>query len=246
MDAELHIGTSGWHYKHWLGEFYPAKIPSAKMLEWYSRHFDTVELNNSFYRLPTGQAFLHWRSVAPAGFTFAVKASRFITHMKKLKDPELSLENFLERARLLREKLGPILFQLPPRWPVNVERLESFLQALPHSCRCVFEFRDASWNTPEVYRILGRHNAALCIHDWRAHRGPNEITADFTYVRMHGPEGTYQGAYSAEYLQQLAERMERWRSELAAVYVYFNNDQGGFAVRDAIALRGMLKLGAAA
>lgn len=246
MNAKLHIGTSGWHYKHWLGGFYPAKTPPAKMFEWYSRHFDTVELNNSFYRLPTEQAFLHWRAHAPTGFTFAVKASRFITHMKKLKDPEISLDRFFERARLLREKLGPILFQLPPRWPVNVERLKSFLEALPPRYRYVFEFRDASWNIQPVYRLLRRHNAALCIHDWRANQSPNEITADFTYVRMHGPEGTYQGGYSTQHLEQLAECTNRWRSALDAIYVYFNNDQGGFAVRDASALRELLNVPRAA
>lgn len=246
MNAKLHVGTSGWHYKHWLGDFYPAKIPAGKMFEWYARHFDTVELNNSFYRLPTHDAFLHWRALAPPGFTFAVKASRFITHMKKLKDPEISLENFLERVQLLHEKLGPVLFQLPPQWPVNVERLESFLAALPQTYRFVFEFRDPSWNTPTVYRILRRHNVALCIHDWRANQSSQEVTADFAYIRMHGPEGTYQGGYSAQHLETLAARMDRWRSELAAVYVYFNNDQGGFAVRDAVFLRQLLAMDAAA
>ncbi|HZQ69619.1 MAG TPA: DUF72 domain-containing protein [Terriglobales bacterium] len=246
MKARLHIGTSGWHYKHWLGNFYPPKLPPAKMFEWYARHFRTVELNNSFYRLPTEDAFLHWRSQAPPGFTFAVKASRFITHMKKLKDPHSSVEKFFQRALLLNEKLGPVLFQLPPGWPVNLDRLEEFLAVLPSGLRYVFEFRDESWHSESVYRILRRHNAALCVHDWRAAQGPAVITADFTYVRMHGPSGAYHGSYSNFQLENWASRIEGWGTSLAAIYLYFNNDQGGFAVRNAQTLQGFVGLRAAA
>jgi uncharacterized protein YecE (DUF72 family) len=237
MKARLYIGTSGWHYKHWVGKFYPSKLAPAKMFDWYSRYFDTVELNNSFYRLPAQETFLSWRTLAPPGFMFAVKASRFITHMKKLKDPQASIEKFFERAQLLNEKLGPVLFQLPPRWPANLERLESFLEELPPRNRYVFEFRDPSWHAPEVFRILRHHNAALCNHDWRDIHGPSELTADFTYIRMHGPSGTYQGSYGSEDLERLAGRLDRLRSELKSVYIYFNNDQGGFAVQNAMTLR---------
>lgn len=246
MRATVHIGTSGWHYKHWLGNFYPSKLPAAKMFEWYSRYFHTVELNNSFYRLPTEEAVLRWRELAPPGFTFALKASRFITHMKKLKDPEPSIHKFFDRAFLLNRKLGPILFQLPPNWPVNLVRLEEFLETLARGHRYVFEFRDKSWHTPAVYRILHRYNAALCMHDWHATRGPAEITANFTYVRMHGPAGNYQGSYSQARLENWAERIERWRSQLAAVYVYFNNDQAAFAVTDAMRLQEQVAVSAAA
>lgn len=246
MDPVLRIGTSGWHYKHWMGNFYPDGLATNKMFEWYSRHFNTVELNNSFYRLPTEEAFSAWRNRAPLGFTFAVKASRFITHMKKLKDPELAIEKFFHRALLLREKLGPILLQLPPRWPVNIERLQDFLRAIPSGPRYVFEFRDESWHTPEIYRILARHNVALCIHDWRAAHGPIEITADFAYVRMHGPSGEYHGSYDEGTLQEWAQRLHRWRSELSAIFVYFNNDQGGHAITNALTLERMSETRAAA
>lgn len=246
MNASLHIGTSGWHYKHWLGKFYPPKLAPSSMFDWYSRHFDTVELNNSFYRLPPEENFVRWRTLAPPGFTFAVKASRFITHMKKLKDPQSSIAKFFERAQLLNEKLGPVLFQLPPRWPANLERLHSFLEQLPSRNRYVFEFRDPTWHTAAVYRILSRHNVALCNHDWRDVHGPKELTADFAYIRMHGPSGTYQGSYTIEDLEHWAERVDRWRSELRAVYVYFNNDQGGFAIENAMRLRELFGIRAVA
>jgi uncharacterized protein YecE (DUF72 family) len=246
MPATIHIGTSGWHYKHWLGNFYPAKLPTSKMFEWYARHFHTVELNNSFYRLPNEEALLRWRALAPRGFTFAVKASRFITHMKKLKDPRPSIQKFFEHALLLDHKLGPILFQLPPNFPMNRERLEEFLEVVPRGPRYVFEFRDESWYSHGIYQVLRRHNAALCIHDWRALQRPPEITANFTYVRMHGPSGSYQGSYEDAQLLRWAHRIEAWRSELAAVYFYFNNDQGGFAVKNAMQLQELVGSPAAA
>ncbi len=233
MDARLNVGTSGWHYQHWRGTFYPSDLASAKMFGWYARHFSTVELNNSFYRLPTEQAVVGWRSRAPAGFTFAVKASRFITHMKKLKDPETAVQTFFDRMLLLKEKLGPVLFQLPPGWSANPSRLQDFLEAIPRSYHYVFEFRDESWHTPGIYRILSLYNAALCIHDWRTIHGPAQLTADFTYVRMHGPSGSYQGSYDIGTLETWARRIESWSSALSAIYIYFNNDVGGHAVYNA-------------
>jgi uncharacterized protein YecE (DUF72 family) len=233
MNAIIRIGTSGWHYKHWSGNFYPAELRTSQWFDWYAQRFRTVELNNSFYHLPTEETFARWREAAPPGFTFAVKASRFITHMKKLKDPLSTVERFFERAVLLREKLGPVLFQLPPHWPLNLERLQGLLEVLPDRIQYVFEFRDESWHTAGVYRLLKRFNAALCVHDWRAAHGPAELTADFTYIRMHGPSGGYHGSYSPEQLEAWARRLEGWRSELRCMYVYFNNDQGGHAVNNA-------------
>jgi uncharacterized protein YecE (DUF72 family) len=163
MACEIRIGTSGYHYKHWRGPFYPSKIPPGGMLEFYSRTFDTVELNNSFYRLPTDEAFDNWRESTPENFVFAVKASRFLTHQKKLKDPESALEKLLARASRLGQKLGPVLFQLPPRWQVNPGRLEGLLEALPHDLRCAFEFRDSSWIQSEINKLLARFSAAFCI-----------------------------------------------------------------------------------
>lgn len=237
MAAEIRIGTSGWHYRHWLGTFYPAGLKSTEMFAYYRRFFDTVELNNSFYRLPTPEAFRAWRDSAPAGFSFAVKGSRFLTHNKKLKEPEQALQNLLPRAEILGEKLGPILFQLPPRWKVNVERLEYFLQALPRCQRYAFEFREATWHVQSVYDTLRRHHAAYCIHELAGFHTPIVLTADFTYVRLHGPGGKYQGCYSEEKLRQWATQIKQWRSQLRAVYVYFDNDDSGYAPRNALALK---------
>src|SRR5512146_1105960 len=214
-NAKVHIGTSGWHYKHWCGPFYAEKLPAAKMLEFYVRHFDTVELNNSFYKLPAVAAFRGWRDSTPPGFCFAVKASRFITHNKKLKDPENALQNFLPRAAELGPKLGPILFQLPPRWRVNVERLEEFLSVLPGRHHYVFELREPTWHSDRVYETLHRHNAALCIFHLAGFQSPVELTADFTYLRLHGPGGKYQGSYSHE-LVEWAQRIRDWQRKLKA------------------------------
>jgi uncharacterized protein YecE (DUF72 family) len=235
--ARVHIGTSGWHYKHWCGPFYPERHPASRMLPFYLQHFDTVEINNSFYRLPDPETFACWRESTPPNFVFAVKASRFLTHNKKLKDPENALENFLPRAERLREKLGPILFQLPPRWSVNTERLESFLRVLPAKHRYTFEFRELSWNRPEVLDILRKHNAAYCIYELAGYHTPFEITADFAYVRLHGPGGKYQGSYPRARLQQWAERIGEWQRTLRAVYVYFDNDQAGYAAQNALELK---------
>jgi uncharacterized protein YecE (DUF72 family) len=233
----VRIGTSGWHYKHWRGRFYPEGLPVKKWFDYYCTHFDTVELNNSFYRLPTVAAFDGWRESSPPGFCFALKGSRFLTHMKKLKDPEPGLANFIPRAARLGEKLGPVLFQLPPFWEVDVERLEHFLHALPPQHRYAFELRNASWFTSDVCRILRRYNAAFCIYELAGFHSALEITADFTYVRLHGPGGKYQGSYNEAALQSWAARIGEWRRELRAIYVYFDNDEAGYAANNALTLR---------
>jgi uncharacterized protein YecE (DUF72 family) len=240
MPGEVRIGASGWHYRHWRGPFYDPKLPPAQMLEFYCRYFDTVEINNSFYKLPSEETFAAWREATPANFRFAVKASRFITHNKKLSDPRPALENFLPRAEALGRKLGPILFQLPPQWGVNAERLESFLRALPRRHRYAFEMRNPTWHIAEIYRILSAYNAAFCIFHLAGFQSPLEITADFTYVRLHGPGGKYQGSYSREALEEWAERIRKWRRRLKGIYVYFDNDQEAFAVRNALELKRMV------
>jgi uncharacterized protein YecE (DUF72 family) len=238
MSCDVRIGTSGYHYKHWVGPFYPPKTPPSKMLEYYVRHFDTLELNNSFYRLPTVAAFEAWRDATRKNFVFAVKASRFITHNKKLKDPENALDNFLPRAEHLGRKLGPVLFQLPPKWRVNLERLEGLLQILPREHRYAFEFRETSWMTPDVNRLLRRYNAAFCIYELAGYHSLFNLTADFTYVRLHGPgAGKYQGSYSRAQLRGWATRIEEWTSKLKAIYVYFDNDQAGYAAQNALELK---------
>ncbi len=236
----IRIGTSGWHYNHWRGRFYPDKLPASRMLSHYAAQFDTVELNNSFYRLPSESAFQDWRDTTPANFRFAVKASRFITHMKKLKDPEPALANFLPRAEILGRKLGPILFQLPPWWELNLERFEAFLEALPRGHRYCFELRNATWHTPEVFAALRRHKAAFCIYEIAGFQSGHDLTADFAYVRLHGPGRAYQGSYTDATLAEWAQRIQQWQSRLKQIYIYFDNDQEAFAARNALRLKELL------
>jgi len=232
------IGTSGWHYKHWKGPFYPEKLAAARMLEYYQQHFDTVELNNTFYCLPGEAALEDWRDRAPAGFCFAVKASRYLTHMKKLKDAAAGVATFFSRVELLGDKLGPVLFQLPPFWDADPARLDSFLAALPRGHRYAFELRNTTWHRADVYRILTRHEAAFCIYELAGFSSPLERTADFVYIRLHGPGGAYQGSYTDRALQTWAARIREWKP--AAAYVYFDNDQSGFAAHNALSLKTML------
>lgn len=210
------------------------------MLEYYFRHFDTVELNNSFYKLPSEEAFESWHDATPPGFLFAVKGSRFITHNKKLKDPENALHNFLPRAERLGDKLGPILFQLPPQWRCNPERLEEFLQVLPRVHRYAFEFREPSWHCEKVLTVLRRFNAAYCIYELAGFSTENEITADWTYIRLHGPGGKYQGSYSEQALSRWGKEILSWGNRLQAAYVYFDNDQAGYAAENALKLKQLI------
>jgi uncharacterized protein YecE (DUF72 family) len=236
----IRIGTSGWHYKHWRGVFYPEKLAASKWLGYYARHFDTVELNSTFYRLPLETGLDTWRESTPRGFRFAAKGSRFLTHMKKLKDPAPGVARFFERADRLERKLGPIVFQLPPFWEADPDRLEAFLKALPPRHKYAFEFRNPTWHTPEVCRILRRHNAAFCIFEIAGFRTGMELTADWTYVRLHGPGGAYQGSYTNKALQEWAARIRAWQRDLRAVYIYFDNDQAGFAIRNALGLKELI------
>jgi uncharacterized protein YecE (DUF72 family) len=187
--ADVRIGTSGWHYHHWIGPFYPPATRPHGFLEHYARHFSTVEINNTFYRLPTRHAVLQWRDGSPSGFVFATKGSRFIRHMKKLKDPETSIRKYFDLIELLGDKLGPIVFQLPPRWHFDLDRLADFLKTLPKRWQYAFEFRDESWFDPRVYEMLAKHKAALCLYDYAGRQAPLEVTADFVYIRLHGPGG---------------------------------------------------------
>ena len=238
--GKVHIGTSGWHYAHWRGPFYPADLQPAKMLRWYTERFDTVEINNSFYRLPTDDAIKGWCRETPLSFCFAVKASRYITHNRKLIDPKEGPKKFLGQMRKLGNRLGPILFQLPPAWNLNLERLEDFLRALPRSRRYVFEFRNPTWNVPQAFDALRRHNAAYCIFELAGFQSPLEVTADFAYVRLHGPGNKYQGSYDEERLRAWAEQVELWRKQLKHIFIYFDNDQAGFAAQNALQLKQML------
>jgi uncharacterized protein YecE (DUF72 family) len=239
--ATVRIGTSGWHYKHWVGAFYPARTPGSKMLAYYCDKFDTVELNNSFYHLPKKNSLESWRESTPAQFCFAAKGSRVLTHMKKLKDPEQGLKKFLDCIETLGQKLGPILFQLPPNWELDSERLRTFVSFLPKEHRYAFEFRNATWSVPETYGFLQQHNIAYCAFHLAGIHSPIEVTADFAYVRLHGPGGRYQGNYSAQALREWAKRIRKWQRELKAIYLYFDNDQAGYAAQNALTLRQLVR-----
>jgi uncharacterized protein YecE (DUF72 family) len=232
--GELRIGTSGYEYRHWRGDFYPRKLPHRQWFEHYAERFDSVEINNTFYRLPAPEVFDGWRERAPPGFCFALKYSRYATHMKRLRDPEEALARFLEAAERLRGRLGPILVQLPPHWRADPERLDAFLRAAPRRHRFAVEMRDESWLCDEVYDVLRRRGAALVIHDL-IERHPSELTAGWTYLRFHGRG--YGGSYSQQALSAWARRIRRWLREGRDVYAYFNNDRGGHAPRNASDLR---------
>jgi uncharacterized protein YecE (DUF72 family) len=233
VTAAVHVGTSGWHYRHWVGPFYPRDLRPEAFLRFYARHFRTAEINASFYRLPTAETVAEWRNTVGRGFTFAVKASRYATHMKKLKEPEQSLARFFDVMAGLKGTLGPVLFQLPPRFRANPERLAAFLAALPKGVRAAFEFRDRSWFTDPVLAALAAHGAALCVYDLAGWTSPAEVTAGFVYLRLHGPDGAYQGRYGRRRLRAWARRIEAWRDEGREVFCYFDNDQAGYAAADA-------------
>jgi uncharacterized protein YecE (DUF72 family) len=236
----IHIGTSGWHYEHWVGPFYPQNMPESLFLTHYAQRLATVEINNSFYQLPAKETVIQWQETAPAGFCFAVKASRYITHMKKLTDPAEPVAGFIERMSLLGDKLGPILFQLPPRWHVNVQRLRDFLQVLPAGYRYAFEFRDPSWFDPQVYTALADRDAAFCIYHLDGRLSPKTITTDLIYVRLHGPDGPYQGCYDTPTLAGWAGAFATWHRQGKEIYCYFDNDQAGHAVQNARQLQEMI------
>jgi uncharacterized protein YecE (DUF72 family) len=241
--AACHIGTSGWNYPHWKRRFYPEGLSSSNWLGCYARRFSTVEINNTFYNLPSASTFAGWREGVPEGFIFAVKASRYITHMKKLKDPKESLERFFERVHNLGERQGPVLFQLPPRWHRDRERLEGFLEALPAGKPFAFEFRDTSWHHEQTYAALEAHNAAFCIYDLAGVTSPKRVTADFVYVRLHGPGGAYQGSYGARALAEWAEAFRAWNLEGRSVFCYFDNDQDAYAAHNALELARKMQRG---
>lgn len=238
--ASIRIGTSGWHYDDWVGPFYPEGTAAEDRLRFYAEHFDCVELNNTFYQLPEAGTVTQWREGTPRDFLFACKASRYVTHMKKLKDSAAATARFLKAIAPLGPKLGPILFQLPPRWHVDVARLAGFFAALPQTHRYAFELRDASWWTDEVGALLERNGAALCAFDLEGRRSPERLTADFAYVRLHGPDGPYRGRYDGRTLRGWARKFVGWSGEGVDVYCFFDNDERGFAVEDARRLRVMV------
>ena len=237
---EFRIGTSGWNYKHWKEIFYPANVAQRKWLEFYCTRFDTVELNATFYRLPKVETFQSWKKRTPQGFLWAVKANKFITHTKRLKDCEEPIERFYSSVKGLDKKLGPILFQLPPSLQFDESLFEDFCSLLSNSYKHVLEVRHASWIDDKAFQIMAKNQIAFCISD-TAGRYPyhEQITADFTYVRLHGSKKLYASKYTTEELETWAKKLLDWGVD---AYVYFDNDFGGNAVENAMELKGLLGL----
>lgn len=229
------IGTSGWVYHHWQEIFYPQNLSQKDWLSYFSSHFKSAEINSSFYHLPKSSTFSKWYLQTPSGFIFSVKVSRFITHIKRLKGVELAWKNFLKRALNLKEKLGPFLFQFPPSFKKderNFKRFKNFLNYLDSSFKYGFEFRHRSFHHQEIYKILKKHNCAWVISDSSIFPKAEVITADFIYLRMHGPKNLFSSCYSQKELKKLAEKIKRWKKE-REVYIYFNNDAFGYAIKNA-------------
>ena len=239
-NGQIHIGTSGWHYDHWVGPFYPEGSAGGDLLPYYRARFDAVEINNSFYQLPSAGTLKSWQAAVGPDFVFSAKASRYITHMKKLKEPEQAVAAFFDRIRLLSPNLGPILFQLPPRWQANPDRLDDFLSALPADCRYTFEFRDPSWFADSCLEILSRRGAAFCIYDLAGRTSPRAVTADFVYVRLHGPGDAYQGRYDKSDLAGWAGAFSSWARQGKEIFCFFDNDEKGYAAVNAMELKQMV------
>ena len=232
--SNFNIGTSGWSYEGWLGNFYPEKIKANQILPYYATILKSVELNNSFYRIPLEKNVKIWREITPPDFIFSCKANRYITHLKRLEDTTESVDKLLNAFNNFEEKLGPILFQFPPYWPINIPRLKAFLEYLPKHLLYTFEFRHKSWFCEELYELLHKHQYSLCFYDHKTYRSPEIVTGNFIYVRMHGPnEQAYTGSYDESTLIELAQKFINWHNEGKAIYCYFDNDQKANAPKDA-------------
>lgn len=238
MSGSIRVGTSGWNYDHWRGRFYPKGLSSQEWFGHYCQQFDTVEINNTFYHQPQDSTFDAWRKQAPRGFRYAVKANRYITHMKKLNDPAEPLARFFAGTFRLKEHLGPLLYQLPPHWNKNLPRLDQFLKQLPQQRLHVMEFRERDWLDEDTYELLHEYGVGLCVHDMLP-RHPRRVTGKIVYVRFHGAGSTYGGKYRPSRLQKWAEWIEEAAHDRDA-YVYFNNDESAYAVRNALELKEML------
>lgn len=236
------IGASGWSYNHWVGVLYPKSASSLERLDAYARCFRTVEVNNTFYRWPKDEVFSTWRERAPEGFVFSAKASRGLTQFRKLNNPESWLERMEAGLSRLGEKRGVTLYQLPPHFPRNLPRLDRFLSLVPSGHRLAVEFRHPTWNVEETFAVLERHGAAYCIMSGANLPCVLRATADFVFVRLHGPDPShmYAGSYSEDDLRWWTDRISEWRSQRRDVYAYFNNDGHGHAVRNAVRLREMV------
>lgn len=236
--SKVYVGTSGWSYKHWgKNIFYPENLKMKSWLEFYSQFFDSVEINSSFYHQVKPETYQLWRANTPKGFIFSIKISRYITHFKKLEDSEGGWQNFIKNANNLEEKLGPILMQLPPSFSIDAQRLRKFLQLIPNRFIKVFEFRHQSWFKEEIYDILKKNNSAFVINYGDNKPLKEVITADFIYIRLHGPSNRFRLKYTDQEIEQLAKKINSWRREVKNIYAYFNNDAEGYAIENAKKLK---------
>lgn len=237
---QVFIGTSGWQYPDFSELFYPDDLDKTEQLSFYAKNFSSVEINNTFYQLLQVETIRKWMDQTPDDFVLAIKASRYITHMKNLLEPEETLPNFLDRISHFGEKCGPILFQLPPHWQLNLERLENFLEHLPEGHRYTFELRNATWFKEETYALLRKHNAAFCIYDFNFRQSPRITTTDFVYIRLHGPGKAYHDPYDKETLKGWRDRISSWLEEDKQIYCYFDNTYRGYAWENAKKLLSLL------
>lgn len=239
--GKVFIGTSGWSYEHWQGVFYPQDLPKSQWLEYYCQHFRTVEINASFYHLPKPKTFENWRKRTGKDFVFSVKGSRYITHIKKLKDCRESVKRFFQAASGLHSRSGlkglsgseVVLWQLPPGLKVNVERLKGFLGLLPKTWRHTFEFRSSTWLTVKIFDLLRRYHAAVVFQDFEHWPITEEVTSDFIYLRFHGKKELYASCYTKKELENWAKKMQNWLKSGLDIYAYFNNDMRAYAVKNA-------------
>jgi uncharacterized protein YecE (DUF72 family) len=237
----LKIGCSGFSYRHWRGRFYPEDIPQRKWFAYYQRHFDTVEMNVTFYRLPKKDSFKRWYRETPEDFVFSIKGSRFITHLKRLKDVDSEVKNFFDTVSVLKEKLAVILWQFPPKMELNIDRLSGFMELIkPYPVKNTFEFRHISWITPEVTRVLKDNNCSYCMADWPEFNKILPITADFVYIRRHGKSGSYNTCYSMDELKRDATEIKKYLKKGLQVFAYFNNDANAYAPKNALELKEIL------
>uniref|UniRef100_A0A2H5FRV1 DUF72 domain-containing protein n=1 Tax=Legionella sainthelensi TaxID=28087 RepID=A0A2H5FRV1_9GAMM len=222
----FYIGTSGWSYSGWMGNFYPEKIQPNKILPYYAGVLNSVELNNSFYQIPKEKNVINWVNITPSNFIFSCKANRYITHFQKLKDSTESLDKLLKAFSKFEEKLGPILFQFPPWWKIEISTLKKFIHQLPKNYLYTFEFRHKSWFCEQLYEVLEKNQMSLCFYDHKMYRSPEIVTSSFIYIRMHGPkEEAYKGAYEDTTLNEYAQKFISWEKENKIIYCYFDNDE---------------------
>ncbi len=236
----IHIGTSGWSYNHWIGRFYPEDIKKNKWLGYYSKEFDTVEINSSFYHLPKQKTYNNWKKNTGEDFIFSVKVSRYITHIKRLKDCREPLGRLFESADGLEKKLGPFLFQLPPNLKKDREVFKKFLEILPENYKYAFEFRNESWFTEEIYKLLEKYKCAIVISSSPGFPYREEITANLCYIRMHGSGELYRSCYSGEEIKKIAAFIKKNLNKNTGIYIYFNNDAEAYAIENARTLIKML------